>query len=201
MLLTVALFFCLQTPQEIKPWVAQGQDPTSANAYTLSGTTELSAHEAWSSVTQRVVDDQRERLRDLAAKQAEATGSWWLPRCFRERAVQSWAEEQLRRYKPRVLDRELQTREHGGIGRSYQAFLLLEDVDAGTVTRTRGLARSLEREERRFLARCGGTVGLWGLLALVLGWIDRITRGYMTGRLWLIGGLLGLCGPIALVLL
>jgi len=42
---------------------------------------------------------------------------------------------------------------------------------------------------------CGGTVILWAALALLCGWLDRLTRGYMSGRLRLLFSGVGLGLP------
>ena len=200
LLTTVLMGLCLQSPQDMKTWVDRGYDPGEPNAHSVSGTPELTRKAAWASATKRAVQDHDERLAELAGDTANATTSSWLPEFVVAKVVREWTREQTRRTRPKVLDRDLLVREHG-FGRSYQAFLLLDELDPSVASRSRGLSRRLAKAERMFLAKCGGTVGLWALLALVLAWIDRLTRGYMTGRLYLIGAALGVCGPILLVLL
>lgn len=200
LLTTVVMGFCLQSPQDMKIWVDRGYDPVQPNAHSVSGSPELTRKAAWASVTERAVRAHDERLAELAAQTAHAESSSWLPEFVVANVVREWSRQQARRIRPEVLDRDLLVREHG-FGRSYQAFLLLDALDPNVASRSGGLSRRLARAERVFLAKCGGTVGLWALLAFVLAWIDRLTRGYMTGRLYLIGAALGVCGPILLVLL
>lgn len=105
----------------------------------------------------------------------------------------------MRSYRLRVLDRDLLVRDHG-FGRSYQAFLLLEKVNPNSARLSDTLSNRLQSEQERFVLNCGGVVGWWGLLALIVLWIDRLTRGYMTGRLYVLGTSLGLVVPILLVI-
>jgi hypothetical protein len=114
--------------------------------------------------------------------------------------IRGWTGEELQRHKPRVLDSDLLVRDHV-YGQSYQAFLLLDAGDLETAANSAQLTRRLAREERRFLLKCGGTVGWWGVVAAMIFWLDRLSRGYMTGRLVGIGAVLGVAVPIALVML
>ena len=45
------------------------------------------------------------------------------------------------------------------------------------------------------LLRGGAVAFAWATLALAVGWFDRLSRGYMTGRLRLLGVLLGVAVP------
>lgn len=199
MLLTVAMGLLLQGPQDMKDWVDRGYDGSQPNASVIAGAPELSRDEAWASATRRAVEDRHGRIVRLATDQASAQSPAWLPGFVRERVVRQWTGEQMQNYRLRVLDRDLLVRDHG-FGRSFQAFLLLDKVDPAWATGSRILMDRLERARERFVLNCGGVVGWWGLLALFVLWIDRLTRGYMTGRLYALGTGLGLVAPILLVI-
>jgi len=200
LLTTVAMGLLLQGPQhtETKNWV--DHDPAQPDAYTVSGTPELSRRDAWTAVERTALEDHKNRVRDVAEAHASAISSKWIPDFVRERVVTEWTRDQLRRLGPKVLDRDLMVRDHG-FGQSYQAFLLLDAVDSRSLRKQGRLTTRLRREAKRFAFKFGGMLGLWGLLALVMTWIDRLTRGYMTKRLYAIGAILALIGPAALVLL
>ena len=58
----------------------------------------------------------------------------------------------------------------------------------------------LRNLERSTIFKVGGMTVTWVFLALLLSWMDRLSRGYMTGRLRAIGVLGGLLMPAALFL-
>jgi hypothetical protein len=202
LLMTVAMGLLLQNPQhpETKNWVESGHDAARPGTYTISGPPELSREEAWVAAQRNAFEDHANRVREVADVQAAAISSKWLPEFVRERVVTEWARKRLARAEPKILDREFIVRDHG-FGLSYQAVLLLDGVNQKTLRKRSGLADLLADEEQRFVVKFGGMLGLWGLLALVMTWIDRLTRGYMTKRLYAIGALLALIGPACLVLL
>ncbi len=51
----------------------------------------------------------------------------------------------------------------------------------------RQLRHEMKRLERVTAIKYGGIAASWVVLVVVLGWIDRLSRGYMTGRLRLVG--------------
>ena len=62
------------------------------------------------------------------------------------------------------------------------------------------LRSTLQRLERTTVVKYGGIAVGWTALAVLLGWIDRLSRGYMTWRLRLVGLLGGLAVPTVLFL-
>ena len=62
------------------------------------------------------------------------------------------------------------------------------------------LRAELRKLERSTAVKAGGVAAGWVFLALLLSWLDRLSRGYMTGRLRTIGVLGGLLMPTALFL-
>ena len=191
-----------QSPSEIKTWVDRGFDPGRPAAHAVAGSIELTRSQAWDSAQRSALDEQRALLTDLGARRAESLDSGWLPSFLRQRVVEQWVAARALRVEPKVVDREIVVRDHE-FGRSFQAYLLVDEASSVEAIEAdeRGLRGMLARSERRFLAKCGGAVGLWGLVALMISWFDRLTRGYMTGRLYSAGALLATGVPILLVLL
>ena len=69
--------------------------------------------------------------------------------------------------------------------------------DARTTQRLeQRLRRVLSQLERGTAVRLGGVAASWTLLIVLLGWLDRLSRGYMTGRLRLVGLLGGVIVPV-----
>lgn len=187
--ITIAAGLLLQAPQDMKPWVDQGFDPSHPGAQVVSGAPELEPAKAWQAVSRKVVA-QRAEQKVLAAKEVRS----WMPEVLLEPIVLSWARGAAERAEVRILDRDLLVRDHG-FGASYQAFLLIQDGAEVSRPDMRQLQRRIDRAERRILVRGGCTAALWALIALAGFWLDRLTRGYMSGRLTLIAAVLGLCAP------
>ena len=201
MLLVVAAAAGLmaQAPQDLKTWVENGFDPGNPNAYAVTGSVELSRAEAWEAVERQIDVERRDRLESVAADECQNVAPAWLPSFFQDKAVDAWLSEQMRQTDPRVLDSNLVIRPVDDVYQSYQAHVLV-DLAGAKNARLDRLRRRLAVEEEKFLAKIGGTLGLWGVLAVIILWIDRLTRGYMTGRLYTLGALLGIGGPIVLLL-
>ena len=199
MLLTVAMGLMLQAPQDMKDWVDRGYDGTQPNSAVVAGSPELSRADAWRSVTRRAVEERQAQLEGLAAARVAEQSASWLPDFVTEQAIREWSGEQMEGFRLRVLDRDLLVRNHG-FGQSFQAFLLLEKGTPGVDHGSQSLEHRLASARECFALKCGGVAGWWGLLALLTFWFDRLTRGYMTGRLCVLGSGLGLVAPILLVI-
>jgi len=70
--------------------------------------------------------------------------------------------------------------------------VLLVDDEALVATAVRAALADLRGQALAFLA---GASLWWGLLAFLVGWLDRLSRGYMTARLSAIGVALGVSVP------
>ena len=57
------------------------------------------------------------------------------------------------------------------------------------------LRSELRRLEKSTAYKFGGIAAGWTLLAVALAWVDRLSRGYMTGRLRAVGLLAALAMP------
>jgi hypothetical protein len=186
---------CAQDPRP-QDWVEAGGDPSRPHAIVVSGTAELTPHEAFQAALDRAHEASRERLRAQGARLLEARAPFWLPSFVSERVLDDWLRRAERGSQPRVLAREDKVRDHG-FGNSWQTWLLVDAEPAGATLGDGRLVGALRQSSRLFVAKCGGTVLLWGFLALVGAWFDRLTRGYMSGRLRLIGWGLGIAVPTA----
>lgn len=203
-------------PAAPSPWLAAdcgavsglAQDPVQASAsvapphdaFAVTGTPELDSAAAFrAAMTQaeaKVRDAQRERALLVAAEWRP----FWLPPVFVEQAVTRWVQAPQRTTGLCIVDRTDQRREHE-FGSSYQTTLWVRE-DAAALTRgERELRQQFAQLRLRTLATSGGTVVFWALLTLAVGWLDRLSRGYMTVRLRLLGLVLGSAVPaVAFVL-
>ncbi|MCB9868355.1 MAG: hypothetical protein H6837_00770 [Planctomycetes bacterium] len=208
MLLTLSLGLLLQGPLPDDPpvppagkaWVESGYEPGRPDAQTIAGPIELTRQAAWTAARRRLDEVRTRELETLASRTIEASAAKWLPDPLCRPAVERWARSQLRRQKPRVLDHELKVRSHE-FGHSYQAFLLVDLHDRGGERTVRSLRRELDHLIRRVVVKSGGALGWFGVVALLIAWLDRLTRGYMTRRLYGIGAVVGVGVPVLLLLL
>ena len=165
----------------------------SPNAIAFTGTVELSPAESFDTaraVAECGLHDQLGRSAETLARSFQPI---WMPDFVVESARDRWLERQVSRHELEILDRSDVVRDHG-FGKSFQTHLLVERVEPSKHESGR-MARYVRDAGRLFLAKCGGTLGLWVLLALVFWWVDRLSRGYMTGRLRLIAIGVGLLLP------
>jgi hypothetical protein len=157
--------------------------PVELSKFDAVAAAETLAREAWQIELERVG-------LGLAAEEAPI----WLPSFARESAVRRWIRE--RRKDVPVVDREVIRRDHG-FGPSYQARLIVAlDRDAWLDRHARkSLARHLRWSSRAFAGVCLSTLLLWGAGSIVFVWLDRLSRGYMTGRLRLVFLAVGMLLP------
>jgi hypothetical protein len=123
-----------------------------------------------------------------------------MPEFLQDRVIERWIGDRLQKEEERLLDKELVVRDHG-FAQSYQAFLLVDrpraEDDSAPLRRLRQKMISMESA---VIEKGLASVGLWGVLALIVFWLDRLTRGYMTGRLYTLGVLVGVAVPTVLLL-
>lgn len=184
---------------------AQGQGPMAwqegpaATAFEVKGETELSPAAAMNSAEMAAREFCQGAWQDRAAALA---GSWqaaWMPAFLAREIVRRAMREVDPGHVFTVVDRRDRVREHE-FGNSYQTSLWLAPDHRRTAQAEQRLRSALRRGERTTLLKLGGTAALWGLLAFLGMWLDRLSRGYMTGRLWLLGILLGGAVPLTLFL-
>lgn len=167
----------------------------------VRGTVELSAGEANAAAESLVAD----RARGLLAERGRATlgqsAPVWLPSFSREQLLRRWLAGVDGRETLRVVDRTQVEHDHGGLGTSYRTELFVEPDGKRLATHLSRLRRQVAVGARVFAIKCGGIVGFWVLLAAVVGWVDRLSRGYMTWRLRVLGLIAGSALPAVVLLL
>jgi hypothetical protein len=177
------------------------QEPqfSDVEAVAVRGDTELNPADALASAQMRVDEHVRAVWQDRAERTASRQLPFWMPAMMSENTVRRWlADLPVQRLVSRV-DREDRERVHD-FGNSYQTTLWIAE-DPKMVQRGESRLRAqLRNLERSTAVKAGGVAAGWVFLALLLGWLDRLTRGYMTGRLRTIGVLGGLLMPTALFL-
>ena len=161
----------------------------------VRGTVELSEQEAdaaaWDQLLERVGGDVRTRAERVIAGGAPA----WFPAFCRDQLVEGWMAGLDLRQCLRVTDRARQPRDHGSLGRSFRTTLTAE-VDVRRLDHAlASLQRKLRSASRGFLTNCAAVLGSWLCLAGLVAWLDRQSRGYMTGRLRLLAILAGVLVP------
>lgn len=155
--------------------------PTEPRAavHEVVGRVELESGEAELAV-RLAADDwaRRHMARRSAAVEAGRTG---VPQFLEVMVRNAWLRdlEVARLYE--VVGRATDAREHRGY-RSYQSKWRLVAQELAMEQATESLVLRLDRVGRRFWAILAATPVLWGLLALLHGWFDRVTRGYMPWR-------------------
>lgn len=169
-----------------------------ADAIAVRGEPELTAAAALASAEARLGEQLRAGWRQRAsALAAEAAG--WLPQAAVDGVVARWLAATPTAELVRVVDRADRTRDHG-FGASWQTTLWYAE-DAQLRRRGEAALRAEFAAVRRdCVVRGGAVAGAWATLAFLVGWFDRLTRGYMTGRLRAIGGVLAVAASAAAVL-
>jgi len=119
---------------------------------------------------------------------------FWLPPCLLRPAMDRWLQDLSSQRPFQVVDRVNREREHE-FGSSWQTTLWIKENPRVVEAGERQLRQLVRREQHRVLCKSGGTVLFWAVLAFAIGWLDRLSRGYMTMRLWGIGLLLGTAVP------
>lgn len=169
-------------------------------AVAVTGTTELSRAEAFGAARSAAIDHLRARWTERGQRVLAEQRPFWLPVVFARTAVDRWLSRQSFEQVLQIVDREDKVREHD-FGQSFQTTLWVAEDPRQVAGRDGQLRRELQQVQRRTLAVSGGTVVFWAVMAFALGWLDRLSRGYMTGRLRLIGLLLGAVVPTLAFLL
>ena len=136
-----------------------------------------------------------ERGRALMARVAPI----WFPDFCRDQVLRRWLATSDPDASLRIIDQERVEHDHGSLGTSYRTALAVEADDQSLGKDLSRLRRQIPRAVEAFAVKCGGIAGFWALLALAVGWFDRLSRGYMTWRLRALGLMAGLAAP-ALVL-
>ena len=190
-MLVALLSMCLANPLP--------QDPVAALAVAVRGDAELNPAAALASARRKVEDHVRGLWAERALRAAATGRPFWVPEILADQAIRRWLAALPVEQLTLCVDREDKEREHE-FGSSYQTTLWVAE-DARLAQRSnQRLRHELRQLERSTAAKYGGIAAGWVGLAVMLGWIDRLSRGYMTGRLRLVG-LLGVAAVPAIALL
>lgn len=162
------------------------QEPDPAMAVAVRGAAELSPAAALASA-RHAVEEHVRRVWEERARRAEAAARpFWVPEVLSEQALRRWLAGLPVDRLTKCVDREDKEREHE-FGSSYQTTLWVAE-DARMVQRNEQRLRDeLRHLERRTAVQYGAIAAGWIGIAVLLGWIDRLSRGYMTGRLRCVG--------------
>jgi hypothetical protein len=171
-----------------------------AEAVAVRGEAELSPADAFDSARRRAEDHVRGRWQDRVDHLIESQRPFWLPAPLAEHAMSRWVADLPVRDLVTLVDREDAQRQHE-FGDSWQTTLWVAEDRRHVDQRERQLRREWRRLEQSTAVKYGGIVGGWVGLALLIGWLDRLSRGYMTGRLRLLGFLGGVAVPALAFLL
>lgn len=177
----------------------QGPDLASAEAVAVRGEAELTPAAAFASARQRAEDHIREQWQHRAERALAARRPFWLPEPLAFRAVQTWLSDLPVEQCLRLVDREDRERTHE-FGNSFQTTLWVAEEPRSVQLGERELRRRLLVLERTTACKYGGIVGAWAVLVLAIAWLDRLSRGYMTGTLRLLGVATGVAVPALLFL-
>lgn len=183
--------------------IAPQQAPSmaiEAAAVAVRGELELSSAEALASARRKVDEYVRTDLAQRAQRSVEQSRPFWLPEVLTSEAVRRWLRDVRVEEVVRLVDREDREREHE-FGNSYQTTLWVAQEPQQLTAADRQLRKHLRSLERSTAIKFGGSVAVWFMLAVLVGWLDRMSRGYMTGRLRLVGVLAGLAVPTIFFLL
>ncbi len=185
---------CLSVPAPQGPSTAPS--PVQA-AVAVRGDAELTPADALASAEARVEEHVRRRWRDRAAAASLRHRPFWMPAALTDHATSRWLAELPVKQLVAQVDRADRERVHE-FGNSYETTLWVAEVP-GAVQRGEHQLRCVLRDlERDTALKAVGVVSTWFVLALILGWVDRLSRGYMTGRLRAIGLLGGALLPVVL---
>lgn len=168
---------------------------TLASAMAVKGETELDPGAAFASARLKVEGHVRDLWRERAHRAFEQR-PFWMPEFLTSEAERRWLADLPVETLVQLVDREDKERVHD-FGNSYQTTLWVSEDPRAVQRGERELRGELRRLERRTAMKLGGVAVSWVGLALLIVWLDRLSRGYMTGRLYLIGLCAGVAVPLA----
>jgi hypothetical protein len=164
------------------------------DAALVRGSAELTPAAAFASAQDAAADYMRQIWRERGERIAREVRPVWLPVVVCEREVERFLESQDPRAQFAVVDREDRVREHE-FGASYQTTLWVAENEGAAARGERKLRARVAALRTHAIAFLGGTAAWWAALAFLVGWFDRLSRGYMTARLLFIASALGLLVP------
>lgn len=164
------------------------------DAALVRGSAELTPAAAFASAQDAAASYMRQIWRERGERIAREVRPAWMPLVVCERTVERFLSAQDARAQFAVVDREDRVREHE-FGSSYQTTLWVAENDGAAARGERKLRASISELRMHAIAFLGGTAAWWAALMFLVGWFDRLSRGYMTARLVVIASALGLLVP------
>lgn len=164
------------------------------DAVAVRGAAELTPAAALASARAAADAHARALWRERGERIAHELRPAWIPSAVCDRALERFLCAQEPSRTLRVVDRDDRSREHE-FGTSWQTTLWVTEDAHAVEQGERSLRAALGALRGAALAFLVGTSCWWGLLAFLVGWLDRLSRGYMTARLSAIGVALGLSIP------
>ena len=159
------------------------QEPSPApDAVAIRGAAGLTAAEALATAREQVGEHLRTAWRQRADRIAAAAAPAWLPQPCVDAVVANWLQQLPTERLSRVVDRDDRVRDHG-FGTSHQTTLWVAEDPAHLRAGETSLRAALAAARRSALARSGAVAIGWTALGIGAAWFDRLTRGYMSGRL------------------
>ncbi len=186
-MLATVMLLCLVGPP-------QNPVAPTTSAVAIRGEVELTPAAAFASAQDRVDDHVRSLWRERARRAADDQRPFWVPQLLADESVRRWIGTLQPGRLVQVVDREDRQREHD-FGSSYQTTLWVAEDPRLHEWNEQRLRSELRRLERTTAMKFGGIAAGWTMLVVVLGWLDRLSRGYMTGRLRCVGFLLAAALP------
>lgn len=180
---------CAQAPDEVPP-----------TAVAVRGMAELTPAAATDSAWEAAQHLFRERWLAHARQFAAVRLPGWVPAWVWQPTFERSIGSLRARQHLAVAHRDEVTREHD-FGTSHQVTLWVEEPESVRIALERQLRTEFRALEKRLALKCGGTMVFWLLLAAFVGWVDRLSMGWMSRSLRVTGLLAALGVPIAAVLL
>ena len=196
MLTSLLIIICFaQGPQS-----AEGPGPFPIDApgpapLVVRGTVELTPAAADAAAVALVEERARNLLEDRGRGLMARVAPCWLPSFCRDQVLRRWLVGCDPETTLRVVDRQRLDHDHGSLGTSYRTALVVESDEQTLGKHLSRLRRQVPRAAETFAIKCGAIAGFWALLGLAIGWLDRLSRGYMTWRLRMLGLLAGSVAP------
>lgn len=172
----------------------QGPASPLAEAVAVRGETELTPAAAFSSARRKAEEHLLERWQQRAERASAAQRPFWIPEVLVEPAIRRWLGDLPVERMLLLVDRQDQERAHE-FGNSYQTTLWVAEEPRAVEQGERQWKSRLRALERTTAIKYGAITASWVVLGVLLGWLDRLSRGYMTGRLRLLGVLAAAAVP------
>jgi hypothetical protein len=198
--LLLTLTCCAQGPYGGEACTS-GAESARHSGWTVRGTVELSPAEADAAAESLLAERARGLLAERGSAVVDAAAPAWLPSFTRRQILHRWLTGIDNGQMLRVVEHGRVQHDHGGLGSSFRTELVVEPEPEHIGRSLSRLRRQVPAAAEVFAVKCGGILAFWVVLAAAIAWLDRLSRGYMTWRLRLLGLVAGSTLPAAVLLL